>query len=72
MNSISIAMFGEPYWPERKPRKTDQPHWYFITDDYCPICGGCRTYRERRYDDRPEEYWKRHEHNEVYDYCDAL
>jgi hypothetical protein len=66
-----ISMFGEPKW-EFKPRKKVPKHWYYITDDYCPICGRVETYKERRYDERPKEFWERHEHNEVYDYCDAL
>lgn len=44
-------------------------YWYFITYHYCPQCCGSVTYRERRYTERPEDYWERHEEKEVYDYC---
>lgn len=45
-------------------------HWYFISEEECPICGCIRNVsRERRYDARPTEYEKRHEYIVRYDYC---
>ena len=45
-------------------------HWYFITQEECPVCGCGREYRERRYDPRPKEYEKRHDYNPMaYDSC---
>ena len=57
------------FWPTRKKIPK---HWYFIDEDYCPICGGSKVYRERKYTERPERYEDRHDFEEVYDYCDAL
>ena len=72
MNSISISMFGEPYYPDRKPRKTDEGHWYFISDIYCPLCGHSVRTRTRMYSEKPEAWDDRHDFEEGYDYCDAL
>lgn len=45
-------------------------HWYFITIHSCPVCGNEDVYRERRYDERPEEWEDRHEYCwNMYDYC---
>jgi len=47
-------------------------YWYFIYELYCPICASSRITRERRYDERPLDYWSRHEIKEAWDYCGAL
>ena len=53
-------------------RLASRRHWYFITVDYCPICGRDYTFRERRYGRRPKRWASRHSRQEVWDYCDAL
>lgn len=37
------------------------PHWYFITETYCVLCGRSEVERERRYTPRPDDWFKRHE-----------
>lgn len=54
---------------KRQPLK---PHWYYITVHYCPLCGREETFRERRFDPRPEDWKDRHEFLERWDYCGAL
>lgn len=44
-------------------------YWYYVVDDYCPVCGRSDTYRERIYGERPKDWEQRHEFNEVYDGC---
>lgn len=46
-------------------------YWYFISMIYCPVCFKTEVYGERRYDDRPENYYERHEMTEIYDYCNG-
>ena len=46
-----------------------KPHWYFIYEDYCPVCGRSDTTRERRYTPRPEAWELRHSFSEHYDWC---
>lgn len=47
-------------------------YWYFISEDYCPVCGHVKIARERMYTPRPEAWEDRHECVEFYDYCDVL
>jgi hypothetical protein len=54
---------------DRAAERLDKKHWYFITCDYCPVCSRTETYRERRYDTRPEKWEDRHELNERYCNC---
>ena len=35
-------------------------YWCFITTFACPLCGRSRTYRERRFDKKPQRYEDRH------------
>ena len=44
-------------------------YWYFISVEYCPVCGRDDTWRERRYSPRPEKWEDRHSFKEVYDWC---
>ena len=52
--------------------KVSEPHWYFVTSFYCPICAHTEIYRERRKGKRPKLYEDRHKIVESYDYCNAL
>jgi hypothetical protein len=54
---------------DRAAERLDKKHWYFVTCDYCPVCSGTDTYRERRYDARPEKWEDRHKFNERYCNC---
>ena len=44
-------------------------YWYFITIHECPVCGGGKTYRERRYTDKPTDPFQRYRYEQFYDYC---
>jgi hypothetical protein len=45
-------------------------YWYFITTHSCPVCGGEKHYRERRYGKKPKQWDKRHRLDfNAYDYC---
>jgi len=44
-------------------------YWYFITEDYCPLCGRTQAWRERRYTKRPKLWKNRHRFTEAYDGC---
>lgn len=44
-------------------------HWYFITIEECPVCGGGHTYRERRYGRKPKSPARRYEWIQAYDWC---
>ena len=36
-----------------------RPHWYRLYIGECPVCGRDKSYRERVYGPRPENYWDR-------------
>jgi hypothetical protein len=46
-----------------------RPHWYFITYYECPVCGRGQELRERRYGQKPDRWWDRHEYVDDYDHC---
>jgi hypothetical protein len=46
-------------------------YWIYTEVWYCPVCGRGETFKERRYDKKPEEWEKRNEYRESYDYCDV-
>ena len=50
--------------------KEKKTYWYKKTVYYCPVCGRDDTYKERRFDEKPEEWEKRFTFKEVWDYCD--
>jgi hypothetical protein len=59
--------------PDSIERRSYRPHWYFIYEESCPVCGHTRIYRERRYGSRPERWEDRHDIDYMaYDWCDAL
>ncbi len=41
-------------------RKDLRKYWLFITEYECVLCGRYATYRERRYDEKPKDWWNRH------------
>lgn len=45
-------------------------YWIFSTHFECPVCGSCRTYRERRYGKKPKSWLKRQKTYLYFDYCD--
>ena len=47
-----------------------QKYWYKTTVYYCPLCGRDDTYKERQFNEKPEEWEKRFTFKEVWDYCD--
>lgn len=49
----------------------DTRYWYYISVDYCPVCGSEDTTRERVYGPRPEKWEDRHEMMEYYDWCEG-
>lgn len=44
-------------------------YWYFIDEDYCPVCGSTDVYRERVYTPKPEDWEDRRAMHETYDWC---
>lgn len=44
-------------------------YWYYITEIYCPQCGGYKIYRGREYTRKPKNYDKRHDYVEAWDGC---
>ncbi len=46
-------------------------HWYYITEEYCPVCNTDQTERERIYGPRPANFWDRHWAVESYDGCEG-
>lgn len=47
------------------------PFWIFKTVWVCPICLSERVYRDRRYEPKPSEPFKRQKRIETWDGCDA-
>ncbi len=51
----------------------ERRYWYFISSDYCPVCGKDDTTRERIYGERPSKWEDRHDYDwNAYDYCDVM
>ena len=46
-----------------------QVYWYKRIIHECPVCGRVDEYRERQYNDKPDNPWDRIEHEHVYDHC---
>lgn len=46
-------------------------YWYFIYEEYCPVCGGMDVGRERMYQPRPESWEERHQIRDTYDGCEG-
>jgi hypothetical protein len=46
-------------------------YWYFIHEDYCPVCGRSDTARERAYTPKPDNWEDRHAYHESYDWCEG-
>lgn len=44
-------------------------YWYSFYIKSCPVCGSTDTYKIREYTPKPEDYNKRYEYAEVYDWC---
>jgi len=44
-------------------------YWYFIYIQECPLCGFSRETRERRYDEKPVDWNKRHEFAYIAYHC---
>lgn len=42
-------------------RQDKKKYWYHVVAYECVICGGGPVYKERRYNEKPAECWKRHE-----------
>ena len=40
-------------------------YWYFITEYICVLCNRINCYRERRFDEKPKNYWDRHKEIEM-------
>jgi hypothetical protein len=64
---VYLYALGDDGWAH--PVMMQRPHWYMITTYYCPVCGNESTYRERRYDPRPEAYEDRHKFIQSFDWC---
>lgn len=45
-------------------------YWYFITIHTCPVCGRQKTYRERKYNEKPMNMENRYELEDIYDHCE--
>lgn len=56
----------------RRDNSSGKGSWYKIIIHECPICGGGKTYRERRYSNKPDTIWDQYERVIAYDYCNAL
>lgn len=46
-------------------------YWYFVTTVACPICCRGKTYRERRYEEKPDDPQKRYKYIEHWDGCNV-
>lgn len=46
-------------------------YWYYIIEDYCPVCGVTDVTRQRMYSERPEAWEDRHRFMEFYDWCEG-
>ena len=52
-------MAEEPEKKDKRKRKSLAPHWYFVSYHECVLCGSHKTYRERRFDPKPDDWQKR-------------
>jgi len=41
-------------------RKDIRKYWYYYYEEECVLCSRYHIYKERRYDEKPKEYWDRH------------
>lgn len=67
-DNFNIAPFGNckntSVWI-KKPDLRKKKHWFFITIYDCAECNHRETYREIRYDLRPERWGDRHEREQI-------
>jgi hypothetical protein len=45
--------------------KPMRPHWYYTVVVECPVCGRCKTYRERQYTPKPADPKERQHWSQV-------
>lgn len=50
-------------------KQSQRPHWYEITIQTCPVCGGGTTFRERHYGPKPSDPMQVFHYEEIYDWC---
>lgn len=43
----------------KRPRKRVKKHWYFISRSECVLCGRSTEERERRFDKKPKDPFRR-------------
>jgi hypothetical protein len=49
---------------EKQKRPSLPPHWYYIYQSECVLCGAWDEERERRFTKRPELWEERHEYEQ--------
>lgn len=49
--------------PFVKHKKSDK-HWYYFVYRECVLCGASESYKYRRYDERPDDWWERHSYEQ--------
>lgn len=64
-----------PYCPKCKGKGMYEyevrAHWYYQVHVFCPICMRGKTYRERKYNFRPDDPKERHEYVDRYCGCNG-